>query len=102
MAHHYQDAYTDANLRYLYNGPKVRQGRPKIYDGKVDCKNIDKRRIRQVGEDERVIYYSGVVYSMALKRPVRIAYVLPATLSNRIFDPGCQTALRVGTVPGQK
>lgn len=63
----------DANLRYPYNGTKkIGRGRPKAYDGKVDCNNIDKRRIKKFDEDEDALYYSGVVYCMALKQLVRI------------------------------
>lgn len=66
----------DANLRYPYNGPKQRgRGRPKAYDGKVDCDNIDKRRIKKFYEDEDATYHSGIVYCMALKRLVRIVYL---------------------------
>jgi len=66
----------DANLRYPYNGVKVKgRGRPKLYDGKVDCSCIDKRRIRKFDEDEQAVYYSGIVYSIALKRMVRIVYM---------------------------
>ena len=66
----------DANLRYAYNGPKEsRPGRPKAYDGKVDCGNIDKRRIKKFDEDEQWVYYSGIVYCMALKQLVRIVYL---------------------------
>jgi len=66
----------DANLRYPYNGTKkIGRGRPKAYDGKVDCNNIDKRRIKKFDEDEDVLYYSGVVYCMALKQLVRIIYL---------------------------
>jgi hypothetical protein len=66
----------DANLRYVYNGPKAKgKGRPKIYDGKVDCTRIDKRRIRSFDEDEQAVYYSGIVYSISLKQMVRIVYI---------------------------
>ena len=66
----------DANLRYAYNGPKEsRRGRPKAYDGKIDCNNIDKRRIKKFDEDQQAVYYSGIVYSMALKQLVRIVYL---------------------------
>jgi hypothetical protein len=66
----------DANLRYPYRGSKQkRRGRPKAYDGKVDCNNIDKRRIKKFAEDEDVVYYSGIVYSVALKRLVKIVYL---------------------------
>jgi hypothetical protein len=66
----------DADLRYTYNGTKhSRRGRPKLYDGKVDCTSIDKRRIKKFDEDDKVIYYSGIVYCMALKQLVRIVYL---------------------------
>lgn len=66
----------DANLRYPYNGTKkTGRGRPKAYDGKVDCNNIDKRRIKKFDEDENAVYYSGIVYCMALKQLVRIVYL---------------------------
>jgi hypothetical protein len=66
----------DANLRYMYNGPKQSGvGRPRAYDGKVNCANIDKRRIKKYEEDKEVCYYSGIVYCMALKQLVRIVYV---------------------------
>ncbi len=66
----------DANLRYPCNGAKKSgRGRPKAYDGKVDCNNIDKRRIKKFYEDQETIYYSGIVYCMALKQLVRIVYL---------------------------
>ena len=66
----------DANLRYTYNGPKqTGRGRPKAYDGKVDCNNIDKRRIKKFDGDQQAVYYSGIVYCMALKQLVRIVYL---------------------------
>ena len=66
----------DANLRYPYNGiKKSGRGRPKAYDGKVDCNNIDKRRIKKFYEDQETTYYSSIVYCMALKQLVRIVYL---------------------------
>ena len=63
-------------MRYTYNGPKqTGKGRPKAYDGKVDCNNIDKRRIKKFDADEQAAYYSGIVYCMALKQLVRIVYL---------------------------
>jgi hypothetical protein len=41
----------------------------------VNCTAIDKRRIRKFDEDEQAVYYSGTVYSISLKRIVRIVYV---------------------------
>jgi Transposase DDE domain len=66
----------DADLRYLYHGPKTkRSGRPRKYAGKVNCTAIDKRRLRKFEEDEQAVCYSGIVYSITLKRIVRIVYV---------------------------
>jgi len=62
----------DANLNYLT--PKTEQkkrGRPKLYSGKVDVKNIDKD---QFAEECRVVY-SLVVYSVGLKREIKVCYV---------------------------
>jgi hypothetical protein len=41
----------------------------------VNCTAIDKRRIRKFDEDQQAVYYSGIVYSISLKRIVRIVYV---------------------------
>jgi len=67
---------SDANLRYLYKGPKsTGQGRPKKYDGKVDPKNIDKRRFELVTENQDVKIYQANLYSWSLKRIINVAYV---------------------------
>lgn len=67
---------SDANLRYLYKGPKrVGRGRPKKYDGKVDPKNIDKRRFKWVYQDQNIVLYQATVYSWSLKRIIKVAYV---------------------------
>ena len=66
----------DANLKYLYKG-KQRQGkgRPRKYDGKIDTKKIDKRRMPLVFENHDSKIYSTIVYSVGLKRNIRIAFV---------------------------
>ena len=66
----------DANLQYLYHGEQaVQRGRPKKYEGKVNIKNIDKRRIRLCHEDEQSKVYCGIVWSTGLKREIKVAYV---------------------------
>ena len=66
----------DANLKYLYNGPKRSgRGRPKKYDGKVDTKNVDKRRFKWCYENEDVIIYQAKAWSVSLKRIIKAAYV---------------------------
>ena len=67
---------SDANLRYLYKGPKkAGRGRPKKYDGKVNPKKIDKRRFQWVYQDQEVIIYQAELYSWSLKRIINVAYV---------------------------
>lgn len=66
----------DANLRYLYKGKQqTGRGRPKIFDGKIDTKKIDKRRVKLILEDDTCKIYSGVVNSVGLRRDIRLAYV---------------------------
>ena len=66
----------DANLYYLYQGkPTGKKGRPKMKDGKINMKNIDKRRLRMCYQDEDTKVYQGIVYSVTLKRKVKLAYV---------------------------
>ena len=66
----------DANLRYIYNGSKSKgRGRPKKYQGKVNTKNIDKRIFKKRYADEKIRIYEAVVYSVSLKRKIKVAYV---------------------------
>lgn len=62
----------DANLRWLYEGEYKGSGRPKKYNGKVDFEN-DLNRFKKEGAlDDKVTFYSSVVYSISLKRNIRI------------------------------
>lgn len=65
----------DANLKYLYDGPYAGRGAPRRYDGKVDL--TDPTRFEFVAQLEKgVSLYSAVVWSVSLKRKVRLAYLL--------------------------
>lgn len=65
----------DANLKYIYKGPKRKgRGRPKKHDGKVDTKNIDKRRFKEIFKDESVILFQAIVWSVSLKRNINVVY----------------------------
>lgn len=67
---------SDANLKYLYHGPKRKgRGRPKKYDGKVDLKKIDKRRFKQVYQDQDVVIYQSILWSVSIKRKIKVTYV---------------------------
>jgi len=66
----------DANLRYLFKGKKkTGKGRPKKYDGKIDTKNIDKRRAKLIEENPEYRLYELVVKSVGLKRNIKLCYV---------------------------
>ena len=66
----------DANLRYLYTGPRrPGPGRPKCYDGKMDCQHPDFTRFETCYEDEYVTIYTAIVNSPRFKRNIRIAYI---------------------------
>ena len=65
----------DANLRYLYDGPQKKFGARRKYDGKI--KFDDLRRLEYVDEVDKDIHlYTAVVYSVGLKRNIRLVYVL--------------------------
>ncbi len=68
----------DANLRYYYKGKreKGKRGRNRIYDGKIICTNPDLRRFHKCYDDEEYLVYCANVYSVSLKRKVRIIYVI--------------------------
>ena len=67
----------DANLRYVCRKRKrIGRGRPKQYSSKVNTQYVDRRRIRYCFDlDEETSVYSGIVYSISLKRNVRIVYL---------------------------
>lgn len=69
-------ARKDADMRYLYKGPQHKgPGRNKQYDGKVAWQRLDKRRWKRCHKDEELIAYEAVVWSVTLKRHVKVVYV---------------------------
>lgn len=67
---------SDANLRYIHNGPqKAGRGRKKQYAGKVNTKKIDKRRAKLIHEDSQMRVYALIVNAINLKMNIRLAYV---------------------------
>jgi hypothetical protein len=70
----------DADLRYLYRGPYQGRGRPKRYDGKVDI--TDRSRMVYEGELEPDQHlFTAVVWSCALKRIIRLAFIQGSSTS---------------------
>lgn len=70
---------SDVRLRYLYDGPKTgKRGRPKVYGDKVDIKNPDMNVFVSediMSDDKTVTLYSAVVWSVGLKRKVKVVIV---------------------------
>ena len=69
----------DADLKFLYDGPYQGRGARRKYDGKVNLKAH--RRFQVVKRLEDGVYlYTAVVWSVNLKRKVRLAYLLKEDL----------------------
>jgi len=69
-------ARSDANLMYVFKGKqKSGKGRRKLYDGKIDIRKIDKRRLARCYSDEHIEVYAGVVYCVLLKQVVLAAFI---------------------------
>lgn len=65
---------SDANLKFLYDGPYSGRGRPQRYDGKVNLNDTTRFDFVKSIEDG-VQLYTAVVWSVSLKRKVRLAYL---------------------------
>jgi hypothetical protein len=71
-------ARNDANFQYPYNGPQRiagKRGRDKKYDGKVDVRNFDRRRIKKVHEDSERKISCGNLYAVQLKQMVKAVFI---------------------------
>ena len=69
-------ARSDANLNYVFKGKqKTGRGRHKLYDGKININNIDKRRLPCCYSNEQMKIYAGVVYCVLLKQTVLAAFI---------------------------
>ena len=75
---------SDANLKFLYDGPYQGRGARRKYDGKVNLK--DHRRFQLVERlEDGVCLYTAVVWSVSLKRQVRLAYWLKEKQGRRSY-----------------
>lgn len=74
----------DANLKYLYHGVQSGRGRPRKHNGKIDLSKIDKRVLKKEYVDETMTIFSAVVYSVSLKRNIRLAYTEITNSSGKV------------------
>jgi Transposase DDE domain len=66
---------SDANCRYLYDGPKrAGKGAPKKYDGKVDWHKIEPQHFTIAYQDSSTKIYHAILYCVFLKRSISIAF----------------------------
>jgi hypothetical protein len=75
---------SDANLKFLYDGPQKRRGRRRRYAGKVDLSDTSRFTFVQALDDE-VSLYTAVVWSVSLKRRIRLAYLLKEDVGRRSY-----------------
>lgn len=69
-------ARQDANMLYLYKGAQHKgPGAKRKYSGKVNWKSIDRRVFRLCYQDEELMAYEAVVWSVALKQQLKVVYV---------------------------
>ena len=71
----------DADLRYLYQGEYSGRGRPRKYAGQVDLTDHSNfEYITQLTDDVKL--YTAVVWSISLKRKIRLVYLVKSSESN--------------------
>lgn len=74
----------DANLNYIYEGKKTgKKGAPRKYDGKVffNCHKFE--HVKNLSEEVKL--YTAIVYSVFLKRKIRIAFLVNKENKHHIF-----------------
>ena len=73
----------DADLRYVYTGVQKPRGRHRKYDGKVDLTDVSRMSLVRKLEPN-LFLYDVVVWSLSLKRKVRLAYLLDCRDPKRV------------------
>lgn len=88
---------SDAHLKFLYDGSYQGRGARRKYDGKVDLKDHHRFQFVQRLEDG-VCLYTAVVWSVSLKRKVRLAYLLKENKGRRSYVVLFSTDLEIDPV----
>lgn len=73
----------DANLKYFYEGEQKRRGRKRKFDTKVSFDDLSRFEEITCDEDQLTLYTS-VVWSVSLKRKVRVVVVLNTKDERRV------------------
>ena len=71
----------DADLKWLYQGEYSGCGRSKIYDGKINFDDDLSRFEHITSLENNTELYSAIVYSVSLKREIRVVIIRPSDLN---------------------
>jgi hypothetical protein len=78
---------TDANLKYLYEGEQKPKGRHRKYEGKVDFNDLTRFKETSLKVEEKEIkVFAGVVWSVSLKRKIKLVVVQYASKTVNLFS----------------
>jgi hypothetical protein len=74
----------DANLRHLYQDEYLGRGRPRKYAGKVDLTDYSNfELVTQISDN--LALYTAVVWSVSLKRQIRLVYIFNSSTSSHSY-----------------
>lgn len=77
----------DANLKYLYHGKqKGGRGAPRKFSKKIDLNKLDKRVFKAKYQDKSCIIYEAIVWSVSLKRKIKLAYISSFSEKKKAFS----------------
>ena len=82
---------SDANVQYLYEGTQKPKGRKRKYDGKVDFNNLSRFEQSNVkAANKEVKLYSKAVWSVSLKRKIKLVVVKYEKKTVNLFSTGLE------------
>lgn len=77
----------DANLKYLFHGKqKGGRGRPRKFSGKINLNKLDKRVFKAKYQNKDCLIYEAIVWSVSLKRKIKLAYISFFSKKKRAFS----------------
>lgn len=66
----------DADLKYIFEGEQKKgRGRPRKHEGKIDFKNLNLSKLRNVSTQEKEEIFTGIVFSKSLKMNINLVLV---------------------------
>lgn len=80
---------SDANLKHLFTGAQKPKGRPRSFAGKVDFTDFSKFETTVVA-DQKVVLYSQLVWSVTLRRKIKLVIVKLGKRQTNLFSTDLQ------------